>query len=137
MEPTPATPPGQSLADLERRLERRFATHARVVVDADARPSAVLMLLFERDGAPHTLLTKRSADLPHHPGQISLPGGRWEPDDADLVATALRETHEEVGIPPAAVRVLGMLDDVHVWVCLLYTSPSPRDRTRSRMPSSA
>lgn len=123
MEPTRATPPGPTLAELERRLTHRFAHHARGVVTAVARPSAVLLLLFDHDGAPHTLLTKRAAGLPHHPGQISLPGGRWEPDDADLVATALRETHEEVGIPPGAVRALGMLDDVHVWVSGFVLTP--------------
>jgi 8-oxo-dGTP pyrophosphatase MutT (NUDIX family) len=73
----------------------------------------VLLALYDRDGDPHLVLTRRSADLPHHPGQVSLPGGRWESDDNGLRATALREAHEELGITPSRVRLVGRLDDVH------------------------
>ncbi len=55
------------------------------------------------------LLTQRSADLPDHPGQISFPGGRVEPDDASHAAAALREATEEVGLPAPQVTVLGHL----------------------------
>jgi 8-oxo-dGTP pyrophosphatase MutT (NUDIX family) len=55
------------------------------------------------------LLTQRSADLPDHPGQISFPGGRVEPEDASHAHAALREAQEEVGLPPAQVAVLGEL----------------------------
>lgn len=79
----------------------------------DSRQAAVLIALYDRDGAPHLVLTRRSAGLPHHPGQVSLPGGRYEVADDDLEATALRETHEELGIDPARVSVVGRLDDVH------------------------
>ena len=57
------------------------------------------------------LLTQRSADLPDHPGQISFPGGRVEPDDASLAAAALREATEEVGLPAPQVTVLGQLSE--------------------------
>ena len=56
------------------------------------------------------LLTQRSAELKHHAGQIAFPGGRMEPDDADIRVTALRETHEEVGIAPEQVSVIGYLE---------------------------
>ncbi len=73
---------------------------------ADARRSAVLMLF--GDG-PDLVLTERSASLRSHPGQLSFPGGSADPGDVDLVATALRESHEEVGLDPGSVDVLGSL----------------------------
>lgn len=71
--------------------------------------SAVLVALYELDGALHTVLTARRRDLSRHGGEISFPGGRSDPADPDLVWTALRETYEEIGLPPDAVRVLGAL----------------------------
>jgi 8-oxo-dGTP pyrophosphatase MutT (NUDIX family) len=73
------------------------------------RASAVLAALYDHDGEPHVLLTRRSWDLRSHRGEVSFPGGRAEPFDADLVATALRETEEEVGIDPASVEIVGRL----------------------------
>ncbi|MBT8442821.1 MAG: CoA pyrophosphatase [Gammaproteobacteria bacterium] len=73
-------------------------------------PAGVLVPVIERPGQAATLLlTERSAELKHHAGQISFPGGRMEADDADIVATALRETHEEVGIHADQVVILGYL----------------------------
>lgn len=72
------------------------------------RHSAVLALISDTD-RPDIVLTRRNPHLHHHAGQVSLPGGRAEPQDADLVATALREAHEEVGVPASAVRVIGAL----------------------------
>ena len=73
---------------------------------ADARRSAVLMLF--GDG-PDLLLTERSSNLRSHAGQLSFPGGSADPDDADPVATALREADEEVGLDRDSVDVLGSL----------------------------
>lgn len=72
-------------------------------------PAAVLLGLVAREGGPHLLLTQRTAHLKDHAGQISLPGGRIETTDADAVAAALREAHEEIGLDPAGVEVLGEL----------------------------
>ena len=75
------------------------------------RPAGVLIPVIERDTADLSLLlTQRSAELKHHAGQVSFPGGRWEPHDLDIVATALRETHEEVGIAQDDVTVIGYLN---------------------------
>lgn len=73
------------------------------------RPAGVLIPIMDRGGELTVLFTQRAADLTHHPGQISFPGGSMEEHDADLQATALRETHEEVGIAPQQVSVIGYL----------------------------
>ena len=71
--------------------------------------AAVLLALVQRDDGLHVLLTQRTDHLRDHAGQISLPGGRSEPTDADPVATALREAAEEVGLAPERVQVIGQL----------------------------
>ena len=99
----------QSLAS---RLARALATRPRrTLTPPDKTVAAVLVPLLEVDGAPHLLYTRRAATLPHHQGQVSFPGGRRHAEDADLTATALREAHEEVGVAPGDVEVLGTLDD--------------------------
>jgi 8-oxo-dGTP pyrophosphatase MutT (NUDIX family) len=74
------------------------------------RPAAVLVPLVPRPQGWQVLLTRRAPALSQHGGQISFPGGRIEATDANPVAAALRETHEELGIHPAAVTPLGLLD---------------------------
>ncbi len=74
------------------------------------RPAAVLVPVIGREGEPTILLTERSADLPHHAGQVSFPGGRVEDSDADHIDTALRETEEEIGLHRRHVEVIGRLD---------------------------
>lgn len=77
-----------------------------------ATRAAVLVPLHMRQGELHAVFTERHHELPRHAGEISFPGGRSEPGDADLVATALRETHEEVGLPPDSVEVIGALQPI-------------------------
>lgn len=72
-------------------------------------PAAVLVPLVNRPAGLSVLLTQRSADLPDHPGQISFPGGRVDPEDASLSATALREASEEIGLPSERIAILGQL----------------------------
>ncbi|HEU4355184.1 MAG TPA: CoA pyrophosphatase, partial [Actinomycetota bacterium] len=69
------------------------------------------------------VFTKRSDDLPRHPGEISFPGGLMDPGDADLVATALREAHEEIGLDPSLPEVLGALPAVHTTVSGILVVP--------------
>jgi 8-oxo-dGTP pyrophosphatase MutT (NUDIX family) len=73
------------------------------------RPAGVLIPVVDRSEGLSVLLTQRSAELKHHAGQISFPGGRMEEHDSDVVQAALRETHEEVGIPPQAIAIVGYL----------------------------
>lgn len=77
---------------------------------SELRAAAVLVPIVERRTGLSVLLTERAAELRHHPGQISFPGGRMEPGDADLRYTALRETEEEVGILAHQVDIAGYLD---------------------------
>ena len=73
------------------------------------RPAGVLAAITLQGDTPHLILTKRSSALKHHPGQIAFPGGKQEEADADVTAAALREAHEEIGLPPAQVEILGRL----------------------------
>lgn len=73
------------------------------------RPAGVLVPVLIRDGAARLYLTKRSSALKHHPGQIAFPGGKQDEGDADVVAAALREAEEEIGLDRANVDVLGTL----------------------------
>ena len=79
-------------------LEVRGRTHAGVLVP-----------LYCDAGSVHAVLTRRRDDLRRHPGEISFPGGRRDDSDPDLLATALREAEEEIGLAPSAVQVLGAL----------------------------
>ncbi|MEL6949156.1 MAG: CoA pyrophosphatase [Pseudomonadota bacterium] len=76
---------------------------------AGARHAAILVPFVDTGDGLEVVLTERAAHLKHHPGQVSFPGGAAEPHDANLAATALRETEEEVGIQASRVEVLGYL----------------------------
>ena len=81
------------------------------------KTAAVLIGLVDcskNDSGLEVLLTMRSSHLKHHPSQISFPGGKAEPEDEDLIATALREAHEEVGLSPENVTVIGQLPSYQV-----------------------
>jgi 8-oxo-dGTP pyrophosphatase MutT (NUDIX family) len=80
-------------------------------VGGDSIAAAVLVPIVVRPSGLTVLLTQRTAHLRDHPGQISFPGGRCEPQDASVQATALREAEEEVGLRPDQVEVLGCLPE--------------------------
>jgi 8-oxo-dGTP pyrophosphatase MutT (NUDIX family) len=82
-------------------------------VPPDARPAAALVLLYPTQGLAHLALTLRSSHLPHHGGQVSLPGGAVEPDET-IEATALREADEEIGVERRHVTPVGRLTPLHI-----------------------
>lgn len=82
-------------------------------LEGSARVGAVLLLLYCKQESLHIVLTRRRDDLNSHAGQISFPGGRREPQET-LPQTALRETEEEIGVPPSTVTLLGTLTDIYI-----------------------
>lgn len=108
--PGAGPPPRVAAADVRRAvagLEDLPPVSARV-----APVSAVLVVLWDQDGEARVLLTRRTAWLRSHGGQVAFPGGRVEPGES-LVAAALREAEEEVGLDPASVEVVGRLSRLH------------------------
>jgi 8-oxo-dGTP pyrophosphatase MutT (NUDIX family) len=94
--------------------------------DSPLRPAAVLVPVWLRGGrgggGADLILTKRSSHLKHHPGQIAFPGGKVDATDSGPVGAALRETHEEIGLDPARVAILGALP-VHETVTGFTVTP--------------
>jgi 8-oxo-dGTP pyrophosphatase MutT (NUDIX family) len=103
------------------RTEDFFALRAPA---GTGRPSAVLVLFGETEQAgPDLLVLQRAATMRNHAGQPAFPGGGTDPEDADAVATALREANEEVGLDPAGVEVLGQLPDLYIPVSSFVVTP--------------
>jgi len=96
-------PPGRAKPDFE-----------LIKKEKNPRRAGVLALFFPVKEEPHLVLMKRNEYPGVHSGQISLPGGQWEPHDPDLVATALRETHEEIGVSQDLIEVIGVLSEVYI-----------------------
>ncbi len=98
--------------DTIERIRSFLSTNTRRVIDdQNLRRAGVLVLLFPKVNGLHVLLTKRTEDVEHHKGQISFPGGAIDREDADIVATALREADEEIGLARTDVEILGLFDD--------------------------
>ena len=104
-----------SVEALFQSLESRLSSRPARTVDLPGlvlREASVLVPVFERDGVPHVLFTRRPPTLRTHADQYSFPGGGRDAEDATPLHTALRETEEELGVDRRRVRVLGMLDEV-------------------------
>lgn len=86
------------------------------------RPAGVLVPLIDAPHGARLILTQRSSVLKQHPGQIAFPGGKQDDGDADVTAAALREAHEEIGLDPGNVEVLGRLP-VHETVTGYVVTP--------------
>jgi 8-oxo-dGTP pyrophosphatase MutT (NUDIX family) len=98
------------------------AARVRATLTTRRTPAAVLIPLVERETGMTVLLTQRAATLKDHAGQISFPGGRIEPQDADAWHAALRETYEEIGLRPELVEFAGYLPD-HIVISGFRVTP--------------
>jgi len=87
------------------------------------KPSAVLIPTYFKDGRHFMVFTRRTELVPHRKGEISFPGGGYDPVDGSLLDTALRESFEEIGLEPAHVEILGELDDIRTWKSNYIISP--------------
>ena len=88
---------------------KQINSEADYPLNAPGKPAAVLLPILEYTSELTVLFTVRASHLKHHAGQVSFPGGKQEPTDKSLVETALRETHEEVGLSPNKVEIVGSL----------------------------
>ncbi len=107
---------------------RTWLASALVPAPRAAPPSgtwlaAVLVPIVTEDDEPSVIFTRRTQDLPRHPGEISFPGGLEHAGDAGLLDTALRETEEELGLARQAVDVVGALEAVHTTVSGILIVP--------------
>ena len=123
----------KTMIDLENISERLSKINTRLTSDNDLMENevvrtenlteaAVLIPIVERNNGLKVILTKRSNNLKQHPGQVSFPGGKSEKTDKSLVATALRETREEIGINNKNVEILGQLSK-HVTITGFKITP--------------
>ena len=106
-------------SDVRTRLEGSLDPSPSPTAGPGNRLAAVLLPLLE----DRLVLTRRTEHLSRHPGEISFPGGLTQDEDADLAATALRETQEELGLSPEEVEVLGALAPVHTFVSAILIVP--------------
>ena len=99
--------------DLIDQIRTRLSSRQRKVVEHPPfSHAAVLVPLFKKEEDCHLLFTKRSDEVKYHKGEISFPGGVVDQEDLELINTALREAHEEIGLRESDVQIIGILDDI-------------------------
>jgi 8-oxo-dGTP pyrophosphatase MutT (NUDIX family) len=126
MVPLPTEPVVLAARSMEflARLRRTLSDAQAVAVPAvTARPAAVLIPLVARDGELRVIYTRRSERLASHRGQVAFPGGRYDRRDGHLLAAALRETEEEIGIAAEAVEVLGSFEGRATRATNIFVTP--------------
>lgn len=97
---------------LQQLIEQVEAYEPRILPENSLARAGVLMAITDHPETPEVILTLRSQHLPTHKGEVAFPGGKMEDHDDDVVATALREAEEEIGLAPKHVNVIGELDQV-------------------------
>jgi 8-oxo-dGTP pyrophosphatase MutT (NUDIX family) len=95
-------------------LERISYLKQENYIDKNPRKAAVLMLFYPKDSVTHLALIVRNTYPGVHSSQIGFPGGKVEDSDVDLMGTALRETHEEVGIPPEKIQIVKPFSEIYI-----------------------
>jgi 8-oxo-dGTP pyrophosphatase MutT (NUDIX family) len=112
-----------SVEELVRLTRARLGDRRRRVVPPGPLVRAAVLVPIVERGEAHLVFAQRTERVGHHAGQISFPGGRIDPGDADDLAAALREAHEEVGLEPARVEPLGLLDDTETFATQYVITP--------------
>ena len=112
-----------SVETLVARTRARLAERARRVVPPGPLVRAAVLVPIVDHGEPFLVFAQRTDRVGHHAGQISFPGGRVDAGDADDLQAALREAEEEVGLAPASVEPLGMLDDTETFATQFVITP--------------
>lgn len=104
-------------------LERVSSLSTKDYLDKDPRKAAVMMLLYPKNNETHLALIVRNSYPGIHASQIAFPGGKVEPTDIDLQFTALRETHEEIGVAPEAVQIIKPFSELYIPPSNFLVSP--------------
>ncbi len=125
MDTSSPIPPARPLSPgLRESIARALGEHQRTIVDVpERRKAAVLIMLFERNGEPWVVLTRRTDTVSTHKGEISFPGGAHDDVDPDTWVTAVRESEEELGVDPAGLTMLGAMDDYPTFSSGFIVSP--------------
>ena len=112
------------------KIRQGLADHHPLKNSQIQKRASVLIPLLEAEGELFVMLTQRSEQLRSHAGQVSFPGGKQDLQDANSLETALRETHEEIGLPQEKVEIIGKLDQIlslHYYLVTPFVALIPED----------